>query len=483
MSKRFLLALIFIIFFILFFIQSSVILDPDFGWHLRMGNYILTYGIPKTDPFSYTMPSYPFIDHEWLSNVLIAKLYALGGIPVLSALFSVIATAALFLPLLVAPKRWLSIPIVLTGFSLLELSGIRNQEVSWLFFSVILVIVFSKHYLKLRYFLPIIFLMWANLHGAFVSGLLLLLIASAVKMFLKKIQLTDIFIVVLSILITLINPYHMGLWHEVWISFSDTSLHWRIAEWEPAFLRPSLSFWVLFVLSVILAARCYKKIQLSLLAAYSVFLVFAVSSVRNIPFWSLLAVIVIPLTMSFFVTEVSRYKDGVQRLQKAYTYLFVIVLLILLPTLKFQFSNVWVMSENAYYPKNAVNYLHGHLLSGNLLSVYNWGGYLIWKYPSKKVYIDGRMPSWHWQAPRGESNNAYLDYTKLTNKFFLENQIKKYQITQVLLPKEVKNSNFFKLKLAPFETEPQEQVLSKEFKKLGWKVVYQDNIAVIYQKN
>ena len=46
-------------------------MDPDFGWHIKTGELILKTGIPQTDLFSYTMPSYPFVDHEWLTNILL----------------------------------------------------------------------------------------------------------------------------------------------------------------------------------------------------------------------------------------------------------------------------------------------------------------------------------------------------------------------------------------------------------------------------
>ena len=59
--------LLYTLFFILCIYRGVVILDPDFGWILRMGKIILERGIPEKDPFSYTMSSYPFIAHQWLS--------------------------------------------------------------------------------------------------------------------------------------------------------------------------------------------------------------------------------------------------------------------------------------------------------------------------------------------------------------------------------------------------------------------------------
>lgn len=54
-----------------FFLIAHTLIDPDFGWHVELGKYIHTYGVPFHDPFSYSMPTYSFIDHEWLTNYLV----------------------------------------------------------------------------------------------------------------------------------------------------------------------------------------------------------------------------------------------------------------------------------------------------------------------------------------------------------------------------------------------------------------------------
>src|SRR3989344_2129018 len=48
-------------------------LDPDFGWHVRTGQLILERGIPHQDWYTFTMPSFAWIDHEWLFNVFMYR--------------------------------------------------------------------------------------------------------------------------------------------------------------------------------------------------------------------------------------------------------------------------------------------------------------------------------------------------------------------------------------------------------------------------
>ena len=65
-------------------------LDPDFGWHLKTGELILERGVPKIDWYSFTMPDFLWIDHEWLTDVFIFKINSLFGFKILLLISSVI---------------------------------------------------------------------------------------------------------------------------------------------------------------------------------------------------------------------------------------------------------------------------------------------------------------------------------------------------------------------------------------------------------
>src|SRR3989344_2019952 len=69
-------------------------LDPDFGWHLKVGEILLTEGIPATDPFSYTMPSFPWVDHGRVTDMAMAWLYPRVGMTGLAGLAAVVVLAA-----------------------------------------------------------------------------------------------------------------------------------------------------------------------------------------------------------------------------------------------------------------------------------------------------------------------------------------------------------------------------------------------------
>ena len=55
--------------------------DPDFGWHLRVGDAVLATGtVPRTDPFSWLTGGQPFLAHSWAWDVVLAAAYRSAGL-------------------------------------------------------------------------------------------------------------------------------------------------------------------------------------------------------------------------------------------------------------------------------------------------------------------------------------------------------------------------------------------------------------------
>ncbi len=401
--------------------------DPDFGWHIRAGEYILHYGIPYTDPFSYSMPSYPFVDHEWLTNILLERIFTLWGIVPLLILSSTLAVGSLLLQYVVSEKKWASMSLLISGATLFDFVGIRTQAITWFFLSVLVCVLFQKKlWDKWRFGLPVLFLVWANLHGGFGIGLGVFGVVLAGRAIEERKKIKEsLLLLLLCAGATLINPYGLRLWWEFWMQLSDTQLRWSITEWSPAYYFTNVAFWGYWLLSGFLILR-YRK----------------------------------------------RY---------TWTELF--------------FYGGFILQENPMeYPIQAVAYLHKHLPRQQIFSTYDWGGYLLWKLPEKKDFIDGRMPSWRWQANIPyESNYAFDEYKKVAS-----GQIRfaaftaKYHITTFLVSKTAiaKPPTIFLgfvinksplLRLLFFSPNSLYGVIVQA-KHLGWKEVYSDDTAVIYQQ-
>ncbi|MGH7499550.1 MAG: hypothetical protein ACREL3_11950, partial [Gemmatimonadales bacterium] len=157
--------------------------DGDLGRHIRVGDYILSHGLLHQDIFSFTKLGEPFVGYEWLSEALAALAYRHGGLPLVAvgcglligATYWVIARLLLregvdpFLSYLTAivaaivgSVHWLARPHLFTllgvalVISLLERARESDGKGSpaWAF-------------------IPL-FAVWANLHGGFLFGLIVI---------------------------------------------------------------------------------------------------------------------------------------------------------------------------------------------------------------------------------------------------------------------------------------------------------------------
>jgi len=227
---------IFVLFVFLLILSYSArfnLIDPDFGWHLRTGQLILERGVPKIDWYSHTMPNFPWIDHEWLTDVFIYKIYSIFGYQILMAVFLIIFTLAFIT--LIKKEQFLSflLPVILGYLASLNYLGVRPQLLTVLFTSILLIILnkfLEAPNRRFIYFVPVLFMFWANLHGGFIIGLLLIFLFLTIEIFkktklFKKIVSLKIFVgqsflepsnkkikvlsfmFFCSLIVTLVNPY------------------------------------------------------------------------------------------------------------------------------------------------------------------------------------------------------------------------------------------------------------------------------------
>jgi hypothetical protein len=465
---------ILVVFFILssFLITAFPLLDLDFGWHLQLGNYILLHGIPVTDPFSYTMPHFPFIDHEWATNIVIAKLFPIIGTSGLTILFCLIAIIPLVIYAVKYSGKISLFLLFLIGGALVNFIGIRPQLLDWVFADYFFLLFFSqKLWQKYRFSLPFAMILWVNLHGGFAIGIFfLLLYLCASVIFEGKLIFKDFFVLILCLMATFLNPYGPGIWVEVFRQITDTRLRQMIYEWMPTyyFFRPLL--WTYILISLFFVIKALKQLPKQHLVFYFVLFFLGMSSLRQMPFWLLYS---FPVTVSaarFFVSSISlKFKYEKERLFFIYRSLFVLMFIVWILQYYSPLSGV---NYPDFYPKQALAYLKLHPYEGQLFAPYEWGGYLEWQYPNHKVFIDGRMPSWRWQSPyKKESSDAFAEYQAvLAGKKPITDIISKYDITRII---------FYK---ALSDKPAVVKIIQTDLAKNGMKKIYQDNTAVIYGK-
>lgn len=153
------------------------LLDTDFWWHLKTGEWILSHGtVPFVDLYTYEDFDKPWIDLHWGFQVFIALIHRLGGIPLVTMVKAAIFTASVAIAWnaggakLTSWKKaaiWLLPIICITGRG-----NERPEMLSQLFLALWLwLAVKTDEKPKLIWWLPVMQLVWVNSHALFVLGL------------------------------------------------------------------------------------------------------------------------------------------------------------------------------------------------------------------------------------------------------------------------------------------------------------------------
>lgn len=153
------------------------LLDTDFWWHLKTGEWILANGqVPYVDLYTFTDSKQPWIDLHWGFQVLVTLLYRLGGVPLVTLVKAATITTAVAiawqaggndLPTWKKAAIWLMPIICITGRG-----NERPEMLSLLFLAMWLwVAVRTDRSPRWIWWLPVVTLVWVNCHALFILGL------------------------------------------------------------------------------------------------------------------------------------------------------------------------------------------------------------------------------------------------------------------------------------------------------------------------
>ncbi len=394
-------------------------LDPDMWWHLRTGEYILNNGLPYQDVFSFTVPEYAWITHEWLSQLFMWIVYAAGQFPALMVVFAGLIAVTFFLAYLACDGR----PYIAAFITLLAaiassvVWGTRPQIFNMLFTAVFLFIVERTKKGKaprwLIWLMPVIMLFWANAHSGYLLGIVLLgvyVVGEALQQWVGKekenilswLQIRELAIVtVLSFLVAAINPNGIALWLYPFETLGSPTMQQYIQEWQsPNFhLKMFWPFAAMIGLGVLAMIFSSKKPTFSELLLFAGTAAAGLLSARHIPLFTIIALPVVVAHVTDVVTHspfsaLTATPDPAQMEKPARLFVllnWVILLVAIFGVFMWTANKISNNEEEIarIYPVEAVDFLQGNgLAEARGYNSYNWGGYLIWR--GLPVFIDGR---------------------------------------------------------------------------------------------
>jgi hypothetical protein len=464
----------------IFYLSLKPIVDPDFWWHLRTGQLIeQTRSIPKADPFSFTANSKQWTAHEWLSDLLIYGLYTVGGYGLLIMFYSTVITSSFIFPYLLCPQR--SKPYI-AGFAVLlgaitsaPIWGVRPQMFNMLFVSILFFLLDRYRQngnIKALIPIPLVMILWVNLHAGFILGIgielifiLGYLLEVAFKTYYKKEKIDRpsqkpllflIGVLIISIIAALFNPSGLKIMIYPFQTLTDSSMQKFISEWfSPDFHQLIWQPFALLILALIGAGMVGKRpISITRILLALVFGYGALRSIRNIP---LFAIAAIPVLAEQF-NALFEFKQEAPKPSRFFRFLAPVLLagVVLVLTIgSTQMIKNQQESESKTFPLDAVNWIVENKPAGHIFNTYNWGGYLVWKlYPEYLVYIDGRADLY--------GKDFLSEYTEIYfSKPGWEEKLEQEKIGFVLVEKDSLLANALR-------------------QNSSWELTYEDKISVIF---
>jgi hypothetical protein len=397
----------------LFVMACRNVTDPDVWWHLRTGQLILQqHHVPRTDPFSFTRAGAPWLDHEWLSQVLIFGLYRLGGWGALIVVFgAVIASGLMLVFARSSGKPYIAgIVTLLAAFASAPSWGVRPQMFTFLLASILLFLLErSYQHPKLLWYLPPLTLLWANLHAGFALGIgLVILFACGAVLDVvfgygswseaKKRLAALTAVAIVSAGVVVVNPCGARLYSYPFATLHSPAMLGYIGEWQsPDFHDATyLPFLAMILATLLLPAISPRKLSPRELLLLTVSTYAALRSVRHIPLYVLVAAPVLCATTEALLAKKRRIVKGKEppilgRAKVAFNAtLLAFFVIFVVARLDYVIGNQSRV-EGKEFPAAAAGFIRSHALPGPMLNHYNWGGYFIWKlYPEYRVFIDGR---------------------------------------------------------------------------------------------
>ncbi|MFI5118744.1 MAG: hypothetical protein ACHP8B_18815 [Terriglobales bacterium] len=388
------------------------VLDLDIWWHLKVGDWIVQHlSVPHSGILSRTAANRPWVAYSWGYEVMLSRAYAWLGLLGIGAFGTLLTIAIAFAVYCMARRLsgrfWVSCLLAATTCSAFLFDMMpRPGFLSIVLFTVTLTLILNAQRsgeLRTLYWLPLVFLCWANLHIQFIYGLFLvglLLGVNLVERGAARLGMESSFLAPpklparalaavfgACVIATLIGPnfYHL---YGVIASYSRAKVAYSaIIELQPLSFRAYSNYVELLLAgAAFYAVGWQKKIDLFKLALLVIGSVVAFRTMRDAWF------LCIPAAACLADTTV----EGSERES---------------PETPFELAGVFAMAALAMllfardtefttrgldraitgtFPVKAVNFLRRNPQPGPLYNTFDWGGFLMWYMPQYPVAIDGR---------------------------------------------------------------------------------------------
>ena len=394
--------------------------DGDLPRHILTGNLILqTQRVSTTDVFSFRTTGYPSFPHEWLAQVIFATLYNwldLNGIVLLTASMIVLTWGIVYRQAMQKSKSFFSaLFFIALGIAANQIHVLPRPHIfTYLLTAIWIALLESLDEQDTRswWYLPVVMVLWVNLHGMFVVGMIILgiyvvgdfLDNPSLAWFRTRKAKALLLAGGLALLATFLSPSGPRIWEAIASLGSNAYITSKIPEYQsPNFHQPETwPFIILLIFTTVGLARGTQKLPWTRSLLMISFTGMALYTSRMIP---ICALVIAPMTAQvvadwlredyarsrLFHVEENIYK--INSTSNGLIWLFALVLfaaVLLQSGRTLDPQGLGNTFDRQFFPVEAVSWLEAHPQNGHMFNEFDWGGYLLLKlWPAQQIFMDG----------------------------------------------------------------------------------------------
>lgn len=410
-----LIPILLLAFYGIFLTHKISLVTADLGRHIKNGEMVLENAkVLTTSFYSYTHTDFPVPNHHWGSGVIFYGLWEFFGLAGVELFFIIVSLGALWLFFVVAKKRasigvaaLVSIPAV---FLLAQRTEIRPEAISYFFAALFFFLLVrfrdqsdNPKFLRALYFLPLVEILWVNIHIYYILGPIVLGTFLVESFFRNRAISKKLFqILIFVFLATLVSPFGIYGVIEVFTIFNNYG--YPLVENQSVWFLEAFSgshidlllFKIVFALTVasFLVPLCQKRwrdVEISSVLFTLGFGAMAWLAVRNFALFGF-------FTIPALVSNLTGFVRGFSTEEKHYVNILAGFVLGVLVFVTFfggltKFFPYWREGGIGLEQNNsaAADFWKREGLRGPIFNDYDIGGYLIYHFfPQERPFVDNR---------------------------------------------------------------------------------------------
>jgi hypothetical protein len=235
----------------------------DLAYHLKAGQLMVAqHALPRTDVLAWTTAGRPWLDQNWGAQLVLYGIWRLGGFPLLTVVEAILTVATWGLMAAACRRRSDNLRLiaaaVLAGYATAAAAfSVRPQMFSLLLFAAELYLLeVARTRPRVALAIPLLMVLWANLHGAFTVGVGLLVIEVLAAAWRRDRAAAARYLLVTtaSVAALLVNPWGAGVLGYAFALPANRAVTGIVSEWGPTNVRDLTGILVLLAMGVLVVA-------------------------------------------------------------------------------------------------------------------------------------------------------------------------------------------------------------------------------------